>query len=69
MLGQLRELAGDPVAPGVHDGGHPVGPPRASAAAQEAQHPSIASAKCGKLSPSQITARHLLENASTPTRT
>ena len=38
MLGGLRELRRDPVSAGMHDGRHPIGPPRPRGAAQAAQH-------------------------------
>jgi hypothetical protein len=37
MLGDLRELGGHPIAAGMDDGRHAIGPPRPSGAAQAAQ--------------------------------
>jgi hypothetical protein len=39
MLGRLRELRRDPIAARMHDGRHPIGPPRPRGAAQPTRHP------------------------------
>jgi len=39
VLGDLRELRGDPIGPGVEDGGHSVGPPGLGRSSQTAKDP------------------------------